>query len=294
MEDMKILALLMALFLLLLAAACSEQASPTAGTVAEVSTLTLIVRSENGSLLYDAEIYVNEEYKGKTLKYGDTAGSKKVVLQGAINNITVKHPAYHLYTNTLSAVPGGEQSLTVSLEKKRSSYIIEVEDEDGAVAQARVSFYADSSLVASIHTDEYGEAFFSNLSDGNYTIRISKDAYTSVTLQEKVAFAGDGDTIKVEAELIKLPSLTVIVRSDEVLLPDAEVALYDREEFHAPDAYPLNVKFTNEDGNVLFKYIEYDKAYLLVAKRNGFVAETREFTLTPELREVEFDLAVLE
>src|SRR3989344_3421301 len=136
------------LFLLFLGG-CSDEESPTGRAVTEASTIIIQVRTDDGSPLYNTEIYINDEYKGKTSRYGESKGTKTLVLTEENNVITVQKDGYLPFTDSILSTTKGEQTMTVVLEKVKTTYLVEVEDEDGPVSGARISLYANngSSLV---------------------------------------------------------------------------------------------------------------------------------------------------
>ncbi len=264
-----------------------------------VSTIILTIREENTSLVYGAEIYVNDQFKGKTSPYGESHGTKTLVLKGADNAITVEKEGY-IPSDPLqiSASAGKEQQLTIVLERIKVDYTILVENEAGnPLPGVRVSFYLNngSRLVDSRVSDDDGKVLFERLDDGNYTIRAGKEEYESKSYTEEVLLEEDGEKIESILRLFRIPELMVEVtdiQGDPLNL--VEVSVYTKKEYNAPGSWPLSAKFTNEDGELVFKYVEYDQPYVLVVKKEGYLSQTQDIVLTPEHKKVEFEMVRLE
>src|SRR3989338_4195445 len=114
---MKKIVLLMLISFLFILSSCSEN-EVTGSVSAEVSTLTVVVQAENGSLLYNADVYLNEEFKGKTNQYGNGKGTRELVLSGGGNIIRAEKEGYFSSEPIeVSARKGRNQKITVVLEK---------------------------------------------------------------------------------------------------------------------------------------------------------------------------------
>ncbi|MBI2665732.1 hypothetical protein HYX12_03870, partial [Candidatus Woesearchaeota archaeon] len=99
-------------------ASCSD--SSTGSAVGDTAGLLNVkVQDETGKDLGDADVFINDVYKGKTSKYGENKGSKLVILEGNDNKLQVKKQGYFSSKKTsLSTSTGGEQQITVVLEKE--------------------------------------------------------------------------------------------------------------------------------------------------------------------------------
>jgi len=293
---MRARAVLILIFLLVLLVSCTELPEVSGD---EVSTIILTLREENTSLVYGAEIYVNDQFKGKTSPYGESHGTKTLVLKGADNTITVEKEGY-IPSDPLhvSASTGKEQQLTVILERIKVDYTILVENEAGSpLLGVRVSFYLNngSRLVDSQVSDDDGKVLFERLEDGNYTIRAGKEEYESKSYTEEIILEEDGEKIESVLRLFRIPELMVEVmdiQGDPLNL--VEVSLYTKKEYNTPSSWPLSAKFTNEDGELMFKYVEYDQPYVLVVKKEGYLSQTQDMVLRPDHQKVEFEMVRLE
>lgn len=290
---------LLLVFSVLIISGCGDKEKVTGGVIGinDVSTLTITVKAENGSMLYGAEVYVNKEYKGETSQYGESQGTKTVVLEGKNNEIVVKKKGYTSATAIVNAASSGEQSLTLVLEKIKGAYKITVLDEKGALEEARVSLYRgknSSSLFQSDLSDSDGIVLFKKVEQGNYTLKVSKPEYQQFIVEEELEISDEYDLIEREVTLVKVPELLVKVQEQGNPLPQAEVSIYQKEEYHAPNGYPLDTQFTNKEGIVLFKRLEHQQEYVIVAKREGYHSETLQLLLTPENSQVTLELSILE
>lgn len=284
---------LMGLASLLLLLACSDN-ELTGSSTAQISTLTITIQSENGSMLYGASIYINGEYKGKISEFGETAGTKTVVLQGSNNQIAVTREGYADGTATVSASYEGQQQVTITLSQLKVALSVQVQDREGAITDARIALYENETLVDSAFSNSEGIATFKEVADATYTLRISKRGYQSFSVDQAVNYAEEPE-LKLSAHLLKLPILEVVVRSDDSsVLEGAEVTLYDKEVYYQPDAYPFGTKFTNDEGRVTFNQVEYEEEYVVIIKKAGYTTEMQQLRLEPEKQELKFTLKVLE
>src|SRR3989338_3880960 len=135
------------LAVLLLVGACSNGKEITGAVVQEVRTLTVKVIHANGTIISNAEIYVNGVLKGKTNAYGESKGTKTVLLEGTKNEIRVKKSGYAASEPVfVSAAREGEQKVTVVLVKEAAAYELMVEDKNGEpVVGAEVRLQSEDS-----------------------------------------------------------------------------------------------------------------------------------------------------
>src|SRR3989338_4542117 len=165
----------------LLVLGCSEEEQKeqlTGAVVSEtVSVLTVAVKDEDGKPIGDAEVFVNGAYKGKTNTYGESKGTKLILLEGVKNTIAVDADGFFgSKPGLVSATAKGEQKITITLEKQRSAYTLFVENELSLpVKEAVVSlFLKDKNQAKYIATtDKDGKAGFKKVDDGNYTVKIT-------------------------------------------------------------------------------------------------------------------------
>lgn len=273
----------------LLLSSCSTDDSVTGGSAAAgVSTLVVAAEMENGTMLPDAEVFVNNVFKGRTLKYG-SIGTRIVVLTKEENLVQVEKDGYvPAKARSVSATPG-EQRITFVLEKKKTSLRVEVEENGFPVEDARVTLHQNKIPLEIETTDDDGEVEFSQLEDGAYSITVAKEGYEAAQGVVNVAY-DENPAPEVEVELLPLPSLSVTVKdTSDRPLPFTEVSLYTREGFHSPGGVaPIERELTNAAGEVAFTAVRYGERYVVSVKRDEFFSESAEILLEPDNRRIEF------
>ena len=274
--------------MLLVLNTCSKAENPTGGTVVDaeiaVSTLLVKVQNESGGVIDGAEVYVNGIYKGKTSKYGESAGTETVILDSEDNEIVVKKEGYFSSAPTSVSVAQAEQRLTITLEEETSTVLVVVKDVYGRVLEgAVVSLSKESTDEKKTDekkktqlTDDAGIAKFTKVADGWHEIAVLKEGYFSKQSEVKVDFARQKET-RTTVIIEKLPQITVeVVDEHDTPVGDAEVSFFTRKEYNLPGASPSHIKYTHADGLVRFTDVEFDETYVVVVKKEGFVAETDE------------------
>lgn len=286
--------LLMLFILSLFFISCSGN-ELTGGTTADVSTLTVIVRNENGSLMYGAEVYINGELKGKTNQYGELRGTREVVLQSGDNSVKVQAVGYLAVEPAIISGEGIGQRVTFTLKRPKTDYALRVYDEEGALAEVSVFLYqaGNSEPWHATATDEAGIAAFKQLPDGEYIVELRKGFYQEEKFGLNISRSKTGGNYRTAVTLQREVELLVeVVGEDGTPLPGAEVSLYEESDYNSPGAYPLSAKFTKEDGKVYFRNVEHDERYVVDVRREGFVAGRENFEFTPSHDVVEVELAV--
>ena len=297
----KIILMCFVLFLLALTA-CSGPSQLTGGTTVDttsatagVSTLTLVVKSEQGELLPEAKVYVNGEYVGRTSKYGESKGTQTVLLDRSENRIQVRKEGYEdSLPIEVSASTSGEQRVTVILEIKKTTFIVSVEGNGKPVEEARVSlFMAKASTPSYVEfTDEHGDALFENVLDNKYTVTIAKEGYELLRLPQEIEVAESGEYGSITAKLQPVPELFVEVMDQQGSpLRQAEVTLYTKEAYNSPgEAVPISTDYTNREGIARFTAVEYGKIYVVVVKKEDYLAQTEEIQLGPDDRSLRVEM----
>ncbi len=271
------------MFLLLLSlAGCSEEEgnSLTGNLVAEISTLNIIVTSENGTLLGDAQVYVNGAYEGKTREFGANKGQKKIVLGSLINLVRIRKEGYApSFPQAISAKHAGAQQMTIALEKRAVDFSVLVRSIEsplkGVLASLTPLENPESGKL--YYTDADGKVTFERMDDGNYTLRLSKPGYETKVAKEEVLLSFSGTQFNKTIFLAEVPELIIkVVDEEKNYLPLAEVSIYTAEEYNRPAAKTSLVGFTDSEGEVRFEDALRDADYVLVVKKSGFRAEVRE------------------
>ncbi len=267
----------------------------TGGTTADVSTLTVIVRNENGSLMYGAEVYINGEFKGKTNQYGELRGTREVVLQSGDNLVKVQAVGYLAVEPAVVSGEGIGQRVTFTLKRPKTDYTLRVYDEGGALAEVSVFLYqaGNSEPLHATATDEAGVAAFQQLPDGEYIVELRKGFYQQEEFGLNISRSTTKGNYRTAVTLQREVELLVeVTGEDGTPLPGAEVSLYEERDYNSPGAYPIAARFTKEDGKVYFRNVEYDERYVVDVRREGFVAEKETFEFTPSHEVVEVELEV--
>jgi len=272
-----ILVLISALFLLV---ACEDKNSLTGRITTPVSLLMISVFDEEGKPADGVEIFVNGQFKGVTSKFGQSRGSKTVVLDEENNLIQVVKEGYVTQKGTVSANPQGTQKVVFNLEKKKSVLLVEVLDNQIPLEGVRVALSQEKApLPLRISsTDRDGLTYFEKTPDGNYTLRLSKEGYSPKTITGMVNFTADDGILTFTLNLEKEPKLKLIVLTEkEEPLFGAQVALYSKEGYNSPEGWPLVTETSNEEGEVEFRFVDEGTDYFVVVKKSGFTAHTLNF-----------------
>lgn len=275
----------------------SKEDTLTGEATAEISLLTITVLDEEGELFPEVDIYVNGAYKGATSKFGQSKGKMTVILQEGDNIITVSKENYIPLTRKISYSNQGGQEITLILEKERANLLINVLDKEKPVEGVRVTLYkekyAPPEYVA--FTDQEGVAHFKNIDDFNYTLRTSKDNYLPKSTNLEVNFSRDGNFVSTSLQITPLPHLLVEITDVEgKVLENVEISLYTKENYHSPGAWPLSIKSTDRNGQVEFSYVELEKTYVVLAKKEGFSTRAMEKILLEDAQELRLVLEPLE
>ncbi len=273
---------------------CSKEEAITGGTTSTISSLTVIVRDEAGQPLPEAKVYLNNELKGKTSKYGNSIGTQTLVLNEKENKVVVRKTGYaDSLPVTVSAAPG-EQTFTLILERKKAVYLVSVEANDRPIKGVRVTLFPEGRSIPldTEETDLHGDAFFSDIDDGTYIITLSKAGYEIQRWKREIDYSKGGEFASSMFELEV--SAGLMVRVDDEYgdpLPNAEVTLYTLDEYNAPGTpLPIAVEYTARDGEAEFTSVEYGEGYVVQVKKAGYDAEAEEIQLEEDNRVVRVEL----
>lgn len=275
--------LLSLLFLSFFLLACSKEENVTGSSTRSISTLTVVVRDETGQPLPEAKVYLNQEFKGKTSKYGSSAGTQTLVLTASENKIVVRKEGYADSLPVTVSAAEGEQSITLILELKKAVYLVSVEQDNTPMGGVRVTLFPEgSSLPLAVEeTDRHGDAFFSDVSDGTYIITLSKEGYEIQRWKREIDYAKGGEFASSMFELEPSAGLQVkVYDTSGNSLANAEVTLYALAEYNEPGTpLPLAVEYTSREGIAEFTSVDYGNAYVVQVKKAGYDAEMEEIVL---------------
>lgn len=282
----------MLVFVFFILTSCSGE-EITGDSALEVSTLTVIVVDEDDQLVPDAEIFINGRFKGKTNKYGENVGKKVVLLDGLNNQIQIEKDGYTPSKSTkISATFSGEQQITISLEKKKTNYHVRISDRGYRLEKVRVSLRQQGRDPIILYTDRDGDVIFEAVDDGEYVFTAALDKYQSQKWDQEINYADDGDNLRVAVELERLPAVEVeVIDTQGRPLRMAEVSLFRKSDYNNPgEAYPISREYSDSEGKVYFSAVEYNDQYVVVVKKQDFLAQAKEILLKPDNREMRFEM----
>ncbi len=284
---MKKIALFLVLVSLLIIVACSDE-NITGGSTAPVATLTVNAESENGTIITGASIYVNGEFKGKTNAYGEEKGSRMIVVEGINNLVRVEKEGYTAAEPRIVSSASGNQQVTFVMESQKTKVLVAVSDSDGTVPEAKVSLRKGNSpiMLGVVSTDDDGVAIFTGVEDGDYSIQVRKEGYIPAVQDASIDHHRNNGAESITIIVTHLPELLVLVVDQQGdPLDTAEVSLYTREGYNSPGTSAITASYTGSSGEVLFQNVDYDMEYVLVTRRDQYLTEVREVSLTPDSRE---------
>jgi len=271
--------------------ACSQEGAEeasgkiTGAVVADVALSTITVRAvdDTGALMLNAVVSVNGKEKGKTSAYGSTKGTKRVVLDGPDNLIKVTKSGYLSVETSVSEILTGEQALTLTLEKMRTSLEITVLEKGVPLFKAEAALYHKNKvLLQAFLTNVNGTVLFPRLNNGNYRLQLEKEDYLPRELTLLINYSRDGETLVRVFELTKIPRLDIVVTNpDGNPLREVEVTLYSKKEYNNPGAFPRHVKYSSAEGKVQFIPLDYEE-YVVIFKKSGYRAQLHEKEVTEE------------
>ncbi len=269
-------------FLAILITACSEEETVTGGAVSDVSTLTVLVNDENGLPIPEAKVYLDGEYKGKTSAYGQSKGTRALILRSEGHKVLAEKEGYFTSEpKTASASMKGPQYITIVLESKKTSLEVEVFANGRRVPNALVSVEGTDGTELAARTDRQGTAAFKRLSDGEYTLTVRKEGYEKREENANIEYELHGLKIRKSIFLTPLTQLSVEVIDSNTWkpIPDVEVSLYTEEEYNTPRSVAESVQYTSDEGSTQFKGTSFGEEYVLVLKKEGYDAKTVALTL---------------
>src|SRR3989338_11188657 len=255
----------------------------------KVSILSVKVVDEKNLPIGDAVIYLNSVYKGKTNSYGESKGTKEVILTQENNIIRAEKVGYFAgRQESVHALLDQKQHLTLTLTKEITNLAVRALDEDNnPIYGATVILFADNEddknrlnnqnkdatelFKKVLISDENGFVLFERVQDGPYLIKVSKEEYGLSQKKVEVRYSEHGAEAKVELSLLPWPTLKLIIKSPEqVLLQDAEVSLYYDNDYNKPGAIPNRIEYSSGEGITAFKDIALNQGYVVVIKKEGF------------------------
>jgi hypothetical protein len=280
----KLIVLLMAVTFLL---GCSEPDSLTGKATLDAGTLLVTVQQENGTVIPDAKIYVNNIYKGTTSKFGRSKGSKTVVVTGNENVVVAEKEGYFpIEPLHIGTSPGNQQQVNIILERRKAAFLVEVK---GDVEDAMVTLQEiDTTVTHNVRTDEFGIGLFDKVRDGNYSVTVRKQGYETLTMNTSFRYE-EGDYVTTQVDLVELPKIEIkVVDEYNRALQGALVTIFAREDFNTPGAPPVGAGISEQP--LTFWNVEYNETYVIVVKKQGFNAHIQYLNLKEENSKVKIVL----
>ncbi|MBS3166490.1 carboxypeptidase regulatory-like domain-containing protein [Candidatus Woesearchaeota archaeon] len=245
----------------------------TGRAVDATTVLEVKVVDDSGALVCEAEVYVNNIFKGNTRCFGETKGIREVILSEKNNTITVKKQNY-LPSKVNVISKSDAQQITVRLAPQKAIYTISVTDEFGILTGASVVLYQDGKALKGKTTDSQGNAIFEGIEAGNYVVEVSKEGYRKMSA-ERAIFSVNNDWSS-SISLNALPQLKIKVTTNNQNVAEVEVSLYSKVEYNSPAAVPLHIKYSDANGQVFFDDVGDHTNYVLVIKKENYLAKVVE------------------
>ena len=275
---------LVILVVLFLIVGCSERQEEITGNSikdGEVNALKIVVKSDNGTLVKGAEIYINGDFKAKTREFGSSKGTRTLLLTEENSVLEVRKRGYNP-SESILIKPSGNSMVTVTLRASKTELVVAVKEKRGPVRDATVVLYRgeERSPEEIKQTNRDGKATFSNLDDGDYVIRVNKEGYESGEEEFRADQELFEQYVTKNIELKSPPVLEISVVDEEGnSLDEAEVSLYTRKEYNKPRSWPILTRFVDENGELRLGNVHYGERYIIVVKREGYYAEIKERVL---------------
>ena len=205
-------------------------------------------------------------------------------VEGTKNEIKVQKAGYVASEPVfVSAAREGEQKVTLVLVEEAAAYELKVEDKDGEpVMGAEVRLQSeDSREYLTRMTNQQGVAYFKQVAEGEYTVRVTKTGFYP---EKKQVELDEQEETKDTLQLRLLPHLELeVIGPAGEPISQAEITLFEEKEFNTPGGSPLHVRLTSQQGKVFFDDVELDETYVIIIKKEGWDAQTIE----KEVREEE-------
>ncbi len=259
------------LFLVVLAGCSTEQEVIKEQEGATSLTITII--DEQGMPLKNVALYLNGNAKGETREYGQSTGTRALVVSPGRYIVTAEKEGYARASVEVDILTGN-RDISLTMEKARVTMLVIVTAQGKEVPEVVVELKPEDDPLAArtVLTDEFGIASFERVDNGPYLVTAGKEEYQTNQKELRIDLVQDGQLRRETFELVPLPHLNVLVISDVGPLDNTEVSLFTKADYNAPRSLPSQVKTTNEEGFVLFRELQYGEEYVLVARREGFPA----------------------
>ncbi len=234
-------------------------------------TLTVYVVDVEDQPLPKVEVYVNNILQGFTREFGQTKGTRTFLLTEEINNVYVQKEGYET-SEEIAIQKNGHQQARFILGRSTTTVSIIVPDNvpDVVVSLRQI----DSPVIqGTIITDQSGKAVFEKVPDGDYFVTLVKQDYEEERARITVNYTTHGPEVEEQISLQSHPFLLVNVFDEHKnRIPEAEVALFTRQEYNTPGILPSKTRITGTSGEAMFRNLVFDEQYIIVVKREGFTA----------------------
>ena len=234
------------------------------------ANITFIVKDEQGKAIEGATVTIKSP-ANKSIPT-DVRGLAVVRLEKGTYECEVVKEGFTTHSGQLTADGVDGQLLVVlkrsALPPAQYTLTVSVSDADGALQDATVELTPASGASVSTRTNADGLVVFEKLPAGSYTLKVSKDGYTT---KEAIAVELDGDkTEPVTLEKSNTPGVSKYTLT--VSVSDADGALQDATVELTPASGASVSKTTNADGLVVFEKLPKGN-YTLKVSKNGYTTK---------------------
>ena len=234
------------------------------------ANITFIVKDEQGKAIEGATVTIKSP-ANKSIPT-DVRGLAVVRLEKGTYKCEVVKEGFTPHLSQLTADGVDGQLLVVlkrsALPPAQYTLTVSVSDADGALQDATVELTPASGASVSTRTNADGLVVFEKLPAGSYTLKVSKDGYTT---KEAIAVELDGDkTEPVTLEKSNTPGVSKYTLT--VSVSDADGALQDATVELTPASGASVSKTTNADGLVVFEKLPKGN-YTLKVSKNGYTTK---------------------
>ncbi len=234
------------------------------------ANITFIVKDEQGKAIEGATVTIKSP-ANKSIPT-DVRGLAVVRLEKGTYECEVVKEGFTPHLGQLTADGVDGQLLVVlkrsALPPAQYTLTVSVSDADGALQDATVELTPASGASVSKTTNADGLVVFEKLPKGNYTLKVSKNGYTT---KEAIAVELDGDkTEPVTLEKSNTPGVSKYTLT--VSVSDADGALQDATVELTPASGASVSKTTNADGLVVFEKLPKGN-YTLKVSKNGYTTK---------------------
>ena len=188
--------------------------APVAAQTTDRVTLTVSVVDQDGEPISDAELTATWENGSTTASTASNGKAFVDVEEGANVTIGLSHPEY-IRNDPLVVRNATEQDVTIPVYR-RGQLSVAVDDDSGAVTDARVTLRKNGRVVSQTRTNNSGVVASGAIEQGTYSVAVVKPGYVRNSTTVEVG-ASTRTRVAVERGTV---SLTVTVRDPHFSPPE--------------------------------------------------------------------------